>query len=161
MRIGIVSDTHDKVDPLRSALRQLQDLGAQYFIHCGDVGGQDVLDAFAGLPLTFIWGNNDWDVTSLEQYASLLGLSCGGRSTEVTLDGKIFAITHGDNALLKRAVLTDQRVDYLLQGHTHHFDDQRVGRIRLINPGALYRAPVKTVALLDTATDRLDRIVVG
>jgi len=31
----------------------------------------------------------------------------------------------------------------------------------VINPGALYRAQFKTVALLDTAADRLDRIVVG
>jgi putative phosphoesterase len=161
MRIGIVSDTHDRVDPLRSALRQLEDRGAQYFIHCGDVGGQSVLDAFAGLPLRFVWGNNDWDIATLEDYAAGLGLTCGGRSTVVTLGGKTFAITHGDNAALKRQILTDQAVDYLLQGHTHVYEDQRIGRIRVINPGALYRAHIKTVALLDTAADQLDRIVVG
>ena len=161
MLIGIVSDTHDKTHPLIAALRQLRSRGAEYFIHCGDVGGEHVLDQFAGLPVTFIWGNNEWDVAGLEDYAKRLGLSCGGRLAEFDLGGKSFAVTHGDQPSIQRKILEAQQTDYLLQGHTHVFSDARVGRTRVINPGALYRAQFKTVALLDTAADRLDRIVVG
>ena len=41
------------------------------------------------------------------------------------------------------------------------FADQRIGRTRIINPGALHRASPKTVALLDTERDKLERIVVA
>ena len=42
------------------------------------------------------------------------------------------------------------------------FDDVlRIGRTRVINPGALFRASEKTVALLDTDTDRLEYVVMG
>jgi predicted phosphodiesterase len=41
-------------------------------------------------------------------------------------------------------------------GHSHVPSEQRSGRVRIINPGALYRAATKTVALLDLARDRLE-----
>ena len=56
---------------------------------------------------------------------------------------------HGDDAALKRRLILGQQHDYLLQGHTHVPHDQRIGRTRLINPGALHRARTKTVATLD------------
>ena len=43
--------------------------------------------------------------------------------------------------------------DYLLFGHTHRYEQFRDGPVRCINPGALHRARIKTVALLDLATD--------
>ena len=38
---------------------------------------------------------------------------------------------------LVRRVLDEQEHDYLLVGHTHVKEDRRVGRVRMINPGAL------------------------
>jgi putative phosphoesterase len=162
MLIGILSDTHDRIDALVSALHLLRGRNAEHYIHCGDVGGERVLDQLAGLPaVTFIWGNNDWDVSALEDYAVGLGITCGQRFAELTLGGKTFAVTHGDDYVLKKRILDGQKHDYLLQGHTHAFADQRIGRTRLINPGALHRASPKTVALLDTERDKLERIVVA
>jgi predicted phosphodiesterase len=60
-----------------------------------------------------------------------------------------------------RTALESQRFDYLLHGHSHLTRDERVGRTRIINPGALHRAREKTVALLDTATDALKFITVN
>ena len=37
----------------------------------------------------------------------------------------------------------------------------RQGRVRLINPGALYRAATKTVAVLNTQTDELRFLTVS
>ena len=72
-----------------------------------------------------------------------------------------FAVIHGDDFALKRKILTDQKHDYLLQGHTHQFEDTRIGRTRIINPGALHRANPKSIVLLDTETDRLEKLIVG
>src|SRR5437660_6688499 len=97
MLIGILSDTHDRLEALTTALHMLGGRGAQHYIHCGDVGGQRVLDQLAGLPVSFIWGNNDWDVRALEDYAAQIGLTCGGRLGDWTLGGKRLAVIHGDD----------------------------------------------------------------
>ena len=155
MLIGILSDTHDKVDAAAAAIRLLQERGAEFFIHCGDVGSQRVLDQLAGLRAAFVWGNNDWDRPALQRYAQRLGVACHGDLADLILDDKRLAVIHGDDLRLRQRLLAAQQYDYLLLGHTHVRADERVGRTRVINPGALHRAREKTVALLDTAADSL------
>lgn len=158
--IGILSDTHDHVDAMAAAMQVLQAGGAEHYIHCGDVGGPAVLDHLAGVSASLVWGNNDWDRRDLERYAGRLGIACYGSLANLKLGGKTFAVIHGDDLRLRQSILTAQQHDYLLQGHTHVRHDERVGRTRIINPGALHRAKPKTVALLETDTDRLEfRIV--
>jgi len=159
--IGILSDTHDHVEITAAAVSLLKDRGAEFFIHCGDVGSEQVLDQLAGLPAAFVFGNCDWDSDGLARYASHIGLACHGRLADLTLDGKRFAVLHGDDSALRQRILIAQNHDYLLQGHTHVRMDDRVGKTRLINPGALYRARQKTVATLDTGTDQLTFLEVG
>lgn len=161
MLIGSLSDTHDHVEMARAAIRILSDRGAEFFFHCGDVGGEGVIDELAGLDAAFVWGNNDWDREDLAAYATGLGIRCFGTFGELELDGKFFAVLHGDDTKLKRQVLDAQRHDFLLLGHTHVRLDERVGRVRVVNPGALYRAKPPTVALLNTATDAIEFIEVA
>jgi putative phosphoesterase len=161
MRIGILSDTHDRAAAMKAAVELLVASGAEFFIHCGDVGSERILDYLAGLPSAFVWGNNDFDRAELERYAKKLGIACHGTLADLELGGKRFAVIHGDDFRLRQRILAEQQHDYLLQGHTHIRMDQRVGRIRCINPGALYRAAEKTVATLDTVTDRLEFHVVA
>ena len=161
MLLGILSDTHDRVDAAAAAIAALKAAGAAYFLHCGDVGGEAVLDQLAGLPAAFVWGNTDWDRTSLTRYASDLGIQCFRNFGELELGGKVIALTHGDDARAVRRVLDGQRHDYLLVGHSHVKSDTRVGRVRVINPGALHRAREKTVATLDTASDLLRFITIS
>jgi len=145
---------------MSAAVEVLRGRGAQYFLHCGDVGSEHILDYLAGLPAAFVWGNNDWDRAELQRYSEGLRITCYGTFGDFELDGKRFALIHGDDFKLKHRLLGEQRHDYLLLGHTHVPDDTRVGRVRCINPGALHRARQKTVALLDTATDELTFIPV-
>ena len=161
MLIGILSDTHDRVETARAAIRILRQREAEYFIHCGDVGGEGVIDQLAGLQAAFVWGNNDWDRPALAKYADSIGVRCCDTFGDFELGGKKFAVIHGDDTRLKRRILDEQRHDYLLQGHTHVRRDERVGRVRVINPGALHRAKPMTVALLNTSTDVLEFIEVG
>jgi len=156
MLIGILSDTHDRTEPMAAAVQLLHSRGAEYFIHCGDVGSPAVLDFLAGHKACFVWGNCDWDRLGLERYAKSIEIDCFGAFGELELDGKKIALIHGDDPVLKRRLLSEQQHDYLFQGHTHVAQDLRVGRMRIINPGALHRANPKTVALLDTAADLLE-----
>ena len=155
MIVGILSDTHDRVDAMAAGMALLRQGGATFFIHCGDVGSERVLDHLAGLPAAFVWGNTDWDRRGLERYAETLGVRCLGAKGELELGGKRFMVLHGDDGRAVWQAMNDGRYDYLLHGHTHLRRDQRVGRLRIINPGALHRAREKTVALLDTDSDTL------
>ena len=161
MLIGILSDTHDRAKMMAAAILLLREKKAEFFIHCGDVGEESMLDHLAGLPCAFIWGNNDWDRAGLQRYAQQLGISCYGGQADLTLDGKRLAVIHGDDLRLRQQLLDSQEYDYLLQGHTHVKFDGKVGRTRIINPGALHRARPKTVALLDSQTDRLEFLTVS
>jgi putative phosphoesterase len=159
--IGILSDTHDHVEIATAAITLLQTRGAEFFIHCGDVGTEKVLDQLAGLKAAFVFGNCDWDQEGLERYAGNIGVACHGAFADLELGGRRIAVLHGDDAHLRERLLIAQSHDYLLQGHTHVRLDDRVGRTRIINPGALFRARQKTVAMLDTATDQLNFFVVA
>ena len=161
MVVGILSDTHDRVDAMAAAMDLLRRGGAEFFVHCGDVGSERVLDHLAGVPSAFVFGNTDWDRAALQRYAQAIGVACHPSLAELELGGKEFAVTHGDDFKLRQRILSEQRHEYLLLGHTHVRLDQRVGRVRVINPGALHRAREKTVALLDTVTDNLTFMVVG
>ena len=155
MLVGLLSDTHDRLDAMIAAMRVLRGAGAEYFLHAGDVGGEQILDVLGGDQAAFVWGNNDWDRSELARYAKSIGVHCLNDFGEIAIDGKLFAMTHGDDQARLKRIQKDQRHDYLITGHTHVRRDERVGRIRWINPGALYRAREKTVAVLDVGSDSL------
>lgn len=158
MLIGILSDTHDRYEIMGLAVRTLSERGAAFFIHCGDVCSPRMLDYLAGQRSAFVWGNNDWDRAELQRYAESIYVPCHGLFADLELDGKKIAVLHGDYTSQIDSLVKAQSHDYLLHGHTHLKRDERIGRTRIINPGALYRAAMKTVALLDTARDAVEFI---
>jgi putative phosphoesterase len=161
MIVGILSDTHGRADMAILAVQKLIDNKAEHLVHCGDVGGKEVLDALAGHPSMFVFGNNDYDADDLAKYARILGIACGGTHGKLSFAGKRAVVTHGDDLRLVRKLIAEQQIDYLFLGHSHEKLDHREGKVRIINPGALYRAAVKSVAILDTETDELRFMTVG
>jgi len=160
MRVGLISDSHGQYDRMKHAIALLREAGAEQFIHCGDLGGSEMLDLLAGLKTSFVWGNCDYSRAQLESYATLLGIRCFGSAGRIEAEKKRIAFLHGDDHRLMARLIAEQDCDYLLSGHTHVRDDRKEGRIRLINPGALHRVSQKTVALLDTAADTVAFIAV-
>jgi putative phosphoesterase len=153
MLIGVLSDTHGQTQISRVAANLLKSRNAQMLIHCGDVGGPQVLDTLlVGLPVHFVLGNTDYDQQVLSHHAQRIGIHFCGARGQVSADGKVIDFLHGDDAHAMRAILDAQESDFLLHGHTHIADVRDVGRTRIVNPGALQRAAVKTVALVDTET---------
>lgn len=155
MLIGILSDSHGDAAATGAAVRLLEQLGAVHLVHCGDLCGEQVLDELAGHRCTFVWGNCDLPGPTLRRYVQRLGLPWPEAPVILEFDGKRIAVFHGHERMFAAAADRDD-LDYVLYGHTHKYADRRIGRIRFINPGALYRARIKTVALLNLKTDQLE-----
>ena len=154
MRIGILSDTHDRRDRAARAVRVLVEAGAEALIHCGDLCEPDIVYECEGRPSTFVFGNNDEDEDGIRAAIAVIGGGCLDRGGEIVLAGKRIAVTHGDRGKeVKKLAATAP--DYLLFGHFHVPSDHREGPTRWINPGALHRAESWTVALLNLDTDDL------
>jgi putative phosphoesterase len=153
--VGILSDTHGRIAPTTAALAVLRRANAEFFIHCGDVGGEPIFDLLAGLPLAFVWGNTDFDREHLTRYAKNLGLACHGDLADLDLGRRRFAVTHGDQPQILKQIIAAKHFKYLLHGHTHVARDQTIHGIRCINPGAVHRSPRPTVAVLNTESEEL------
>ncbi|RUL86852.1 metallophosphoesterase family protein [Tautonia sociabilis] len=154
MRIGILSDSHDQIDRTAAAVALLAAEGAESLVHCGDLTGPEVVHVVAasGLPCRYVLGNNDFDLEAVERAIAATGDLLLGWSAEFELGGRRLAVTHGHlSGEFRRLVRTAP--DYLLFGHTHQRLDERDGPTRVINPGALHRARIWTVALLDLDSD--------
>lgn len=160
MKIGILSDTHNHLPRTEQAVALLRDAGAETLFHCGDLASPEIITACAVLPFYFTFGNHDSDmVPILEQAAEEQGAHCLHWGGEVTLADKRIALVHGHITRDLRPLLEAQP-DFLLTGHSHQQHDFHEGNTRRINPGALFRAKVFTVAALNLATDDLQWIEV-
>jgi uncharacterized protein len=159
MRIGIMSDTHDQLKRASRAARRLVNEGAETLIHCGDLTRPDIVYECAVIPTYFVFGNNDYDEDGLRKAMDLAGAVCLGHSGLIELGGKRIAVTHGDSSREMNR-LASLGPDYLFFGHSHWPADDRNGSTRCINPGALYRAALWTVALLDLDTGALQLLTI-
>lgn len=153
MRLGILSDTHNRLTRTQTAVHALRDAGADILIHCGDITGPEIVRACALLPAYFVFGNHDADnVPVLQKAIAETGAICLEWGAELSLAGKRVAIVHGHVGVRRRLA---EAPDYLLSGHFHIPSDRREGNTRWINPGALDEADEFTVAVLDLETDEL------
>lgn len=170
MIVGILSDTHGRHDRARKALGLLRAKGATTIIHCGDIGGEEVLDELAtaaaelssaapnpqhrGTGVWFVWGNCDHVDEGIRDYVRSIGLTPPlAVPLLLPVAEKSIAVFHGHERELER--FDSSKVDYLLHGHSHERRDERFGNLRVINPGALQRAHEHTVATLDISRDEL------
>jgi putative phosphoesterase len=153
MRIGILSDSHDQLERTRRAVDLLLTEGAEVLIHCGDLTSPPIVELLARATSYFVFGNCDYTLP-LARAAHDLGVNCLEDGGEIQLAGKRLAVTHGH---LEDEVgqLLAGRPDYLFTGHSHLVNAWDEGGVRRINPGALHRARIYTVGLLDLDSGEL------
>ena len=152
-RIGLMSDSHGRVENTRQAVSMLLERGCTLLLHMGDLGSEQVVDELVGRNARIVLGNCD-DAT-LGRYAELVGVINDHPTGRTEIDGRMIAFTHGHiESAMRKALAAD--VDYLIHGHSHELRDERLGRTRIINPGALHRAARYTAAVLEPATGHLE-----
>jgi len=166
--LGILSDTHGFHQRTACAIRLLEQLGAEAFVHCGDVGTAAVLDELAGRPTWVVPGNIDALNPTLIECAAALGLHVPHSiPLRIEIAGRALAVYHGHESHFNRLLQAIRHhdlaafsrltrgLDYILYGHMHRPADARIAHVRMINPGALERARPHTVATLDLTSDAL------
>ena len=143
------------MDAMTAAAELLRDAGIEWLMHCGDVGGRQVLEAMAALePMesAFIWGDRDRDRMGLLRVAQRLKLNCYGVMADFEVDGKRIVAVHGDDKKVVKRLLDEQQHDFLLLGHGPEPEDRVVGKTRVIHPGSLYGGTKRTAAVVNTDT---------
>jgi putative phosphoesterase len=162
MKLGIVSDTHGKVETVEVALRLLRERGAELLIHCGDIDDADTVRAFAGWTVHFVWGNCDsvHDRPLMEAAMRAIGATLHPSFGHLELGGRSIAWTHGDNPTLFRDLERINEYEFLFYGHTHVAEQHRTGKTLVANVGALYRAKPRSCGVLDLANGELETLIV-
>ncbi len=123
MKIGVISDTHDHLDPRVPELFE----GVDHILHAGDIGLPWVILQLESIaPVTAVLGNND------------VGLNL--KETElVRLDGCKFLVHHivdvrSPSPVVQRRLIRDNP-DAIVFGHTHKPFNEQIGKTLFFNPG--------------------------
>ncbi len=144
MKICIVSDSHDRAEPLAAAVKQAQAGGAQAVIHCGDLIGANTLRASIklDLPLHVVHGNNLGDIMAMHRMMARSGgsLVYHGQDAELELGGRRIFATHFPH--YGRGMACTGDYDLVCCGHSHVAEVTRQPNIKggqtlLVNPGAV------------------------
>jgi uncharacterized protein len=164
MRIGIISDTHDRQRRVETAVERFNRAEIGLVLHAGDYVSPFVVPWLSALfaPLVGVLGNNDGDRTLLaERFAEHDHLDLRGDFARIEADGAVIALLHGHQHELLDALVTSQGFDYVVRGHSHRAGTERRGRTLVVNPGTAsgILAGDPTAAILDTATGEIEMLV--
>ena len=158
MKIGILSDSHNNVSNVQKALAIFSNYRPECLIYCGDATSIESIQWFREYPIIYTFGNGDLATGEIaatlkaynqENYAGFL--------FNGELSGKKIAVIHGHLIDQLDEMINNGQNDYVFTGHTHRRMNERVGKTRLINPGAVGGSggESRSVALLDLDTDEL------
>ncbi|MCG3180753.1 MAG: hypothetical protein BIFFINMI_03116 [Phycisphaerae bacterium] len=150
MKIGVLSDTHDRMPTLDAAVRLFEAEKADAVIHAGDFVAPFAarrLMKFAG-PVHTVFGNNDGERAGLGQVMP----GCQPGPMLLELGGRRILVHHWIDQVPAKMIA---RAEVVITGHTHEVvNEVRDGRL-ILNPGECcgWLTGRATVAILDT--DRL------
>ncbi len=152
MIIGIISDTHDRLDRIDWALGVFRDEGVELLIHAGDFVAPFTLKPYLEGPWEFIgiFGNNDGDQILLDKRS-------GGKIRTAPhvlhAGGRKIVVTHYPDAV--DVMAEGPGADVVIYGHTHTPEIRKVeGGGLIINPGECcgWSTGRSSIAVLDTDT---------
>lgn len=144
MKVCIVSDSHDRADPLAQAVREAKAQGAEAVIHCGDlIGAQTLKPALAaGIPVHAIHGNNLGDPQAMHYQSRMSGgqLQYYGPDARLELGGRSIFVVHYDS--YGYAFACTGEFDLVCCGHSHKAEARPVRNVKdsttwLVNPGTV------------------------
>lgn len=153
MKIGLMADTHDRLEAVEKAVNFFNREGVKYVLHAGDLVSPFVAPKLAGLKakLHFVWGNNEGDREFVRTRFGEIGVKPLGEFASLELAGRRVALLHGTEEEIVEALVKSGPFDVVVRGHTHRAE-VREGKTLCVNPGEVcgYLSGRQTVALLDS-----------
>jgi hypothetical protein len=144
MRVCILSDSHDHIPLLDTAVASAKEDGAEAVLHCGDVVAPSTLRCLNKyeLPVHVIHGNNSGDLYAMANLAAKPGnmIHYHGMDAGVVLDGKRIFLVHYPH--YARAMAATGDWDLVCCGHSHQTEIESIanakgGTTPLLNPGTI------------------------
>jgi putative phosphoesterase len=128
LKIGIISDTHDDVENVQSAIEIFNTEKVTHVIHAGDYIFPGIILEFKKLEakLIGVLGNNDGERVHLLKNFLNIGAELKGELGEIELGGVLFGIYHGTDEQLKRKLVDSGKYDVIITGHTHRIETPSV-----------------------------------
>jgi len=160
MKIGILSDTHGRLESTQAAIRLLRERGVELILHCGDIDSSATVQLFTHVATHFVFGNWDLEKTKLRSAMRAIGAVCHEDLDQLRLDGMRIAWLHGHVRGARQRLEVSQEWDFVFYGHSHKAEAHRNGRTVVLNPGALHRARVKTAAVVDVESGTWQSMIV-
>ncbi len=152
MKVGIISDTHDNLPKIKSAVEMFKKEGVEFVIHAGDIVAPFSLIPFLNMGIEWkaVFGNNDGERKGLAKKSEGRVVE---QPLELTLGGKTFVVVHEPENIREEYY---SKFDVIVYGHTHQKEINRRGRALIVNPGegCGYLTGTATLVVLDT--DSLD-----
>jgi putative phosphoesterase len=150
--IGILSDSHDNLDALRTAVRFFRDAGCTLIVHAGDFVAPFAAQVLgeAGVDVKAVFGNCDGEKSGLKAIIGSFG-TIHEAPFSFVFEGKTIALTHLDGPVSELA--GSGKYDLVVYGHTHRAEIRKVGSTLVVNPGETggWVTKKSTVALYDPA----------
>ena len=141
MHIGIISDTHDDLLSVRSAIKIFNERKVKCVLHAGDYVFPGVVKEFKHLngKLVGVLGNNDGEILGLSKNFQEIGGKLHGEFCKLELDNLKIAIYHGTSNGITEAIISCQLYDLVIHGHTHKKRDDKILDVLVLNPGCAHR----------------------
>ena len=159
MKIGVMSDTHDRLDAVEKAIELFNRKGFEHVLHAGDLVSPFVAPKFSNLKakLHYVWGNNEGDRESIRIKLGEIGIAPLGNFVALELDGRKIALLHGTHEDIVDSLVECGLYDVVVRGHDHRAEIAE-GKTLLVNPGEVcgYLSGRQTVAVLDLAELRAE-----
>jgi putative phosphoesterase len=158
--VGVISDSHDNLELLKRALREVVSRGVQLVFHLGDFISPFTVklmkELLGDIPVIGIKGNNDGDVYQLLRLFTQYNWTLKVEPSIINVGGRKILLVHGyggieETTRLVNAWTTSLDVDVVLYGHTHNVDLRRMGEKLILNPGEVcgYITGKSSYAVLD------------
>jgi putative phosphoesterase len=165
MRIGLMADTHDRVDAVAEIASRMAAGGVGYVIHAGDFCAPFALKPIQDLQLALngVFGRNDGDHQALRAMAMTgLGSELFESPHSFELMGKSILVVHDLNEAAARSV---ESHDIVIHGFTHREEMKTRGKTLIVNPGEacgwLHGAPTAAILDLDTRQVEIIKLTEG
>ncbi|MAG28248.1 YfcE family phosphodiesterase [Candidatus Pacearchaeota archaeon] len=153
MKIGIITDSHDRIELTQKALKIFKEQDAKAIIHCGDFCAPFMMNELAEFDgeVHCVFGNID-DRFLTPNRAKELGINFHGDIAELEFDGKKIAVNHYPE--LAEALASTGKYDAVFYGHNHEADKKKINNTLLLNAGELMaRKTGPSIAIYNTETN--------